>query len=581
MFLLPSLVVGFTFALLLGGRITRVLEMRYRQGWTVLASLALQIVIFSGVGAHLGGETRAALHLTSYALLIVFAYANVRTRLLLPVTAGLLLNAIAITANGGRMPLSHAAMVAAGIVPAGSANVSVQAHHLSFLGDVFALPPQLPLANVFSVGDLLIAAGMIGYIVAVATRDGSEPMLRTARLFAPLRLPTYRRLVGGRLVSQMGDWLTITALVGWIYTTTRSTTAVAATLLVRLAPPILGGGVAAMIVDRLPKRRLLVGVDLVRAAVTVLAIGGVLLGSKAIVFVALALSGALASVAATALAAVLPSLLEHDNLPSANAGLGIAKDVSMAIGAAGGGLALTRIGITWTLGVDVATFVGAVACFLGLRGLAFEPAARSPRRALAGFRYLIAHKRLLLLVSAFATATVATGLTNASLPRFLGHSIGLGPGAYGYGFAALAGGLALGEASVGFTRPGETAGKWIGGGLLMLSGLFVMLALTTHAPTALLLLATIGFIDGTTDVLFQTAVQRRADPQHYGCVFGFSSAFMVSTMMSAFAVAPVANSVVGSRGAVVVAAAILVVAGALGLAAVAPARAERLAPEAA
>jgi hypothetical protein len=63
----------------------------------------------------------------------------------------------------------------------------VLAHpRLSFLGDIFAVPRELPFANVFSIGDVLIAAGAIVVIHALC---------RPSRLAAPDAV-TLRRAPG-------------------------------------------------------------------------------------------------------------------------------------------------------------------------------------------------------------------------------------------------------------------------------------------------------------------------------------------------------------------------------------------------
>jgi hypothetical protein len=567
-FLLPALVLGFVFAVLLGGRVSRVLDVRLRLSWIVLVALGLQIVIFSRLGDDLEPSLRGQLHLGSYGLLVLFAAANLRARMLLPVLAGLALNAIAIAANGGKMPLSRAAAEAAGVDPSVHSNVSEEASRLSFLGDVFALPADLPLGNVFSIGDLLIGFGMIGFIVGVATSDGVAPPLSVGRIIAPLRTSVYRRLVAGHLVSQIGDWLTIAALVGWIYQTTGSPAQVAGLLLIRLAPPILGSGLAGLIVDRLPKQHLLVWVELARGAAVAGALAAVLTSNRNLVFVALGVSGGLSAISGAVLPALVPSLLRDEQLPSANAGLGIAKDVAMAVGAAAAGVSLSTVGVAPTLAVDIGTFLLAAVLYGGLRRVSVRTETRGGRGPSA-FRYLIRKPALLLLMASFAAATLATGLTNATLAHFLDGAVGLGPSGYGFGIAAIAGGLALGEGLVGFARVGPSAGRWIGGGLLLMGGLFALLALSEHAPTALLLLGAIGFVDGTTDVLYQTVLQRRADPQYHGRVFSLSAAFITTTMMGAFVAAPIASDLIGTQQVILVAGATLLVAGALALAAMA------------
>jgi hypothetical protein len=564
MFLLPSILLGVLFALILGGRLSRLLEVEFRQGWAVFASLGLQIPLF----LHIAPPALATpLHLGSYALLFVFAFANARNLALLPLSLGMALNSLAIVANGGRMPVMPGAWRAAGLESGADSNVRFGGEHLTFLGDVFALPAGFPLTNVFSVGDILIGIGMVGLIVAIATGDGSERALVAGRLVRPLRVAAFRRLAAGKLISHLGDWLTIAALVGWVYDETGSTAHVAGLMLVRLVPPVVGGGVAAAVVDRLPKGYLLVWMELVRGAVVAAALVGVVANVRALAFAAVAVSGVLAAVSAATLRAIVPSVLADEQLPAGNAGLGLAQDAAMALGALLAGIALAASEAVVALSLDLVTFAVAASLFWGARATAAIRAEDAARRSLgAGIRYLLSRRLLLVVVGSFGAATVATGLTNATLPRFLDVELGLGPGAYGFGLAALAGGLAAGEAVVGFARVGATGGRWIGVALLFMCGLFATLAYTTHAPTALLLLAFIGFLDGTTDVLFETIVQREAHPAYYGRVFGLASAFFTTTMMGAVAAAPLVNRLATPQTVIIVAATGLLVASVVALA---------------
>src|SRR4051812_50028924 len=77
------------------------------------------------------------------------------------------------------------------------------------------------------------------------------------RLRRPLRSPSFRRLALGKSISYFGDWLMVAVLVGWVYESTSSVAQVALLMAVRLVPPIGGGSVAASIVDRLPRRKVL------------------------------------------------------------------------------------------------------------------------------------------------------------------------------------------------------------------------------------------------------------------------------------------------------------------------------------
>jgi hypothetical protein len=145
---------------LAGGSLGRLADLRWRAGWALGAALALQVLAMVVVPGSTDGHRGA--HLASYALGAGFVWANRATPGVLLAGAGGGLNAIAITANGGVMPASRTALEAAGLDPAaeGFQNSAALAHpHLSWLGDVLAIPAGVPLANVFSVGDVLLLAG--------------------------------------------------------------------------------------------------------------------------------------------------------------------------------------------------------------------------------------------------------------------------------------------------------------------------------------------------------------------------------------------------------------------------------------
>jgi Family of unknown function (DUF5317)/Major Facilitator Superfamily len=559
MFLLPSLVLGLAVALLLGGRVSRLLEVPLRRTWLVVAALAVQLALFGPVGHAAPHRIFGYAHIATYVLLLAFVVANRARRSLLPLAAGVLLNGIAISANGGWMPVGEGALHALGEGRTSGANVSVHAERLRFLGDVFALPRALPLANVFSVGDVLIGLGMVVFVVVTALAPERES-LDLRGLVAPLRQGAYRRLALGRLVSYAGDWLTLAALVEWTYRRHGSTAQVAALLLVRTAPPILGGGLAGFVVDRLRKERVLVGVELARGCAVGLAILGVVGGSEAVVLAALGLSGAIAAIGRAAMPALLPSLLPPEQLPAANASMGVAEDAAMALGALVAGASATAVGAPGALACDVLTFVLAAGLFASVRLRARDRDAAP--RGTTGVRYLRGQPALLVLVGTFAAATLATGMVTVTLPRLVDSDLGLA-GGYGFGFGALAAGLAVGQALAGFAGAGREAGRFIGVGLAATAVSLLLLAMTEHLPTALLLLACAGAADGTTDVLFKTAVQRTADPRHYGAVFGLAGASMRATMIGGILFAPIANTLLDPREVIGLAGVLLAVAAAL------------------
>ncbi len=81
-----------------------------------------------------------------------------------------------------------------------------------------------------------------------------------------LRQPSYRRLWVARTVSQWGDAFNTVALALLVYSLTGSGLGVAGVVLAEILPVLVLAPVAGAVVDRLPRVRVMIGADLVRAA---------------------------------------------------------------------------------------------------------------------------------------------------------------------------------------------------------------------------------------------------------------------------------------------------------------------------
>jgi hypothetical protein len=143
------------------GRLSALADVQLRAPGLAGAAIAIQVLIVSVFPGSLGslGEP---LHVVSYLLLGAFAWVNRRLTGLPIVALGGLSNFLCIAVNGGVMPADPDALEAIGRAPKSGEfiNSNVVAHpKLAFLGDVIPTPAALPVANVYSVGDLLILAG--------------------------------------------------------------------------------------------------------------------------------------------------------------------------------------------------------------------------------------------------------------------------------------------------------------------------------------------------------------------------------------------------------------------------------------
>ena len=169
---------GLLAGALLGGSLANLEHLSLRFASLVVVALLVQIIAFSPIGARLPHDAIIALHIGSYVLLLACVAANIRRPPVMCFGAGVLSNAVTIVINGGYMPASRAALRLAGLpvsaIPHNNSELATSGDRLRFLGDIFALPHSLPLANVFSIGDILIAIGL-AWLIAEGMRRTPEP----------------------------------------------------------------------------------------------------------------------------------------------------------------------------------------------------------------------------------------------------------------------------------------------------------------------------------------------------------------------------------------------------------------------
>ena len=133
------------------------------------------MVLFTATGNQLAGALGPAIYILSTLAVFIAVARNWRLMGMPIVALGALSNLVAITANGGFMPADAGALARAGFGGPGDHTNSVVLAHPAFqpLTDIFALPAGVPLANVFSVGDVLIGLGVVMVIVSAMRRPAA------------------------------------------------------------------------------------------------------------------------------------------------------------------------------------------------------------------------------------------------------------------------------------------------------------------------------------------------------------------------------------------------------------------------
>jgi hypothetical protein len=169
MLILIAAVVVAAVALLRGGSLSHFVDLPLRWVPLVVAALALQLLIFTPfLKVPIIPVLTAPLYVVSMILLIGWVAANWRIPGMAIMAVGLLLNVVAIVANGGHMPVAIGQATYAGMIDRyTSGELAVHNNSIATAGpvrlwlltDILALPAGVPLANVYSIGDVLLAIG--------------------------------------------------------------------------------------------------------------------------------------------------------------------------------------------------------------------------------------------------------------------------------------------------------------------------------------------------------------------------------------------------------------------------------------
>jgi hypothetical protein len=175
LFVLYAVLAGLLIGLLVGGRLSGLARLEFEWAPLIALGMAIQVALFSDPIASSVGGAGPPIYVGSSLLVLAAVCRNWSITGLPIVAVGAASNLVAIIANGGYMPASAAALAAQGRdAPSVYSNSRYLAEPaLAPLTDIFAMPSWIPLANVFSVGDILIAAGIAVAIVA-AMRKGAR-----------------------------------------------------------------------------------------------------------------------------------------------------------------------------------------------------------------------------------------------------------------------------------------------------------------------------------------------------------------------------------------------------------------------
>jgi MFS family permease len=354
----------------------------------------------------------------------------------------------------------------------------------------------------------------------------------------------YVALSGAGLLSAVGDQICRVALSVLVYSRTGSPFLTALVYAATYLPAVLGGPLLCGLADRLPRRRVLIGIDLSRAALLALmAVPGMPLG---ILLGLLLCSSALEAPFSAARASLMRNVLREDD-DRYRVGVGVdqtLQQTAQVLGFVGGGLLLIAVPPTGGLLINAGTFALSAALLMTcVRGRAAAVSSEHDTGADARDDGRAAPRRRSLLRTALAdartglrAATATAARRRAVLLTWVGvavmivpeavaapwaHALGAGSGGLGLLLGAGPAGAVAGLVVVTRFAPGR-GDTWLAPLALLAMAPLTVCAFSSSLPLLVGLLALSGAA-GAYVTLAQIAFVSAVDDASRGRAFGIAA----------------------------------------------------------
>lgn len=190
--------------------------------------------------------------------------------------------------------------------------------------------------------------------------------MRAPFFFTPIKMSVFRKtlfsknfftLWSSQVISEFGDKLNQMALVALVYTKAPGSVAAMAKLVFFVVVPVfLIGPVAGAYVDRWNRKKVMIISDIIRGSVVLVIPFFAVKGMMAVVYVLIFLSFSATRFFLPSKMAIIPSVVEDDNLLAANSLTSTTRVIASALGFVGAGFIVKWLGFTWGFYIDGATY---------------------------------------------------------------------------------------------------------------------------------------------------------------------------------------------------------------------------------
>jgi MFS family permease len=358
---------------------------------------------------------------------------------------------------------------------------------------------------------------------------------RLPRTFRAMQHRNYRLYFAGQLISVAGTWMQTIAQAWLVHQLSHSELMLGVVGFAAAIPSLLVSPWGGVIVDRVPKRQLLV---ITQASMMLLAFMLAALSFTGVVqvwhIVLLAAGlGAVNAFDGPARQAFVVELVGRDDLPNAIVINSILFNGARVIGPAIGGLLLATVGAAWCFFVNGVSFLAVIGCLL-LMQLTPRPIAvtgESPwRELLHGLRYVRAQRDILALLLLALIFSVFGISYYALLPAFADQILHIDATGYGALNALIGVGAVCAGLLIARYGDREQRGHWLAWTMLSFPFGLAAFANNTSYPLALVLALWLGvgymLVFTLINTLLQTnvpnAIRGRVMALYTLTFFGFS-----------------------------------------------------------
>jgi MFS family permease len=215
----------------------------------------------------------------------------------------------------------------------------------------------------------------------------------------PLRRRDFRLLYAAQAVSFLGTMVTYVALPWQMYALTGSSLAVGILGVVELVPLLLTAFVGGALADWMDRRRLVIvtEIGLMAGCLTLMVDAALPSPSVTVLYLAAGLMSAFNGLQRPSLEALTPQLVPADEIPAVALLRTRRGSLGMIVGPAFCGVLVGTAGAVAAFGVDAASFLASLACFVAMRTVPPRDDAEAPtwRSIVEGFRYARSRQELI------------------------------------------------------------------------------------------------------------------------------------------------------------------------------------------